>query len=169
MINTQLDKLPWFRQPFVWMLIAPPAFALIGGLTMLIISLIIDDGVVVDDYYKKGKEINKVLVRDEKAHMLGMRGHVTYSPDSKQIVLDLGSNKGVQLPDNIEFLLMHATRGGMDTSVDIKADAQGVYRFKLTEKLALGGWVIHVGNDEWRIQGRMHIPSSYKINLSAQF
>ena len=52
---------PWFREPWVWLLIALPASAVLGGMVTIWIAVDSDDGLVVDDYYKRGLEINKKL------------------------------------------------------------------------------------------------------------
>ena len=61
------QKKEWYRHPMVWMVIAIPASAVIVGSILLTLSITTFDGLVEDDYYKKGKEINQVLERDEFA------------------------------------------------------------------------------------------------------
>jgi len=58
---------PWFREPWVWLIIALPASAVFGGIITIWIAVESDDGLVQDDYYKYGMEINKTLDRDKAA------------------------------------------------------------------------------------------------------
>ena len=62
----------WKREPLVWMLIAIPLAAVIMGVVMLTLAIQSYSGLVVDDYYKKGKQINRVLARDRFAYELGL-------------------------------------------------------------------------------------------------
>ena len=59
----------WKREPMVWMLIAIPLAAVIMGVVMITLASQTFSGLVVDDYYKKGKQINRVLARDRLAQM----------------------------------------------------------------------------------------------------
>lgn len=167
MINT--DKKPWYKQPLVWLVIAFPAIAVIGGLSLLVFSISIDDGVVVDDYYKKGKEINRVLTRDRKAAELGIQGVSVYATDSNKFSVTLASSSGSDLDDkNIQLDLMHATRGGMDVRLPLISTGNGLYQVTLKTSLAKGPWHVQVSTEDWRIHGRIHMPDSYTSPLSAQ-
>ena len=53
-MTSQPDKKPWHRQPWVWLLIALPMTAVIGGMVTIYIAVTTSDGLVVDDYYKRG-------------------------------------------------------------------------------------------------------------------
>ena len=164
------DKKPWYTQPLVWLVIFFPATAVVGGITLLIISINIDDGTVVDDYYKRGKEINLVLTRDRKAAEMGIRGVSVYSADNRRFSVTLASTEGINLDDmEIQLNLLHATRGGMDVSMPMSlADETGLYQAVLEKELALGPWHVQIGNNDWRIHGRIHIPDDYTSPLSAR-
>ncbi len=62
----------WYRLPIMWLVIAIPLAAVIVGSILLTISIQTFDGLVEDDYYKKGKEIDRVLKRDMAA-LSGLR------------------------------------------------------------------------------------------------
>ena len=63
----------WHKQPMVWMIITIPAISVIVGMLMLMLAIRSDDGLVVDDYYQHGKEINRVLERDQLAAEYGLQ------------------------------------------------------------------------------------------------
>ncbi len=67
---------PWYRQPLVWMIIAIPLSAVIAGIYTFRLAVISDDGLVVDDYYRKGKEINLDLSRDKAALAHGLNADI---------------------------------------------------------------------------------------------
>ncbi len=55
------ERSVWYREPYVWLLIAIPACAVVAGFVTLALAIATDDGLVVDDYYWQGKQINRVL------------------------------------------------------------------------------------------------------------
>ena len=65
--------LPWYREPLVWMVLAIPATAVLGGVVMLVLANATWDGLVADDYYRRGMQINRSLARDAEAARLGLR------------------------------------------------------------------------------------------------
>ena len=87
---------PWHREPLVWLVIAFPLAAVIGGFATLYLAIRSWDGLVVDDYYKKGLEINKVLARDELAQQSGYTASVAV--DDATVTVRLGSAQGKPLP-----------------------------------------------------------------------
>ena len=169
-MSTHTDTIPWYRQPFVWMVIFIPGFAVVGGLSLLAVSIAIDDGVVVDDYYKKGKEINRVLVRDKKAVELGMRGMSIYSPEKGRLDITLASSTGASLPQTVKLDLYHGTRGGMDVSLSLQQQTDtGHYQTTLATQLAAGPWNVQLSTDDWRIHGRLHMPNVKTAVLQPEF
>ena len=73
MSNAESEHRPWTREPLVWLLIGIPATAVVVmGMIMLTVAIQTWSGLVVDDYYKKGKQINRVLARDKFAYELGL-------------------------------------------------------------------------------------------------
>ena len=67
----------WYREPLVWLLISFPLTAVIAGFFTLYLAIISKDGLVVDDYYQRGKEINMSLARDRAAARHGLHASVT--------------------------------------------------------------------------------------------
>ena len=51
----------------VWMIIMIPFSAVVMGGVMLTLAVSSDDGLVTDDYYRKGLQINRTLERDALA------------------------------------------------------------------------------------------------------
>lgn len=142
------------------MVIAIPAAAIAAGAVMLWLAIDSYDGLVVDDYYKQGKEINLRLERDRKAETLGYRGQLLVQARENTVRLNLSSGEGAPLPESLEVKLLHSTRAGFDATVKLDHLGQGAFAGKLDAPLAKGSWNIHVGNEEWRIVGRIMIPGS---------
>ena len=52
---------PWYREPWPWLLIAAPAASIVMGLVLWALAVSTDDGLVANDYYKRGLAINQKL------------------------------------------------------------------------------------------------------------
>jgi hypothetical protein len=103
----------WKREPLVWMLIAIPFSAVIMGVVMITLAIQSWSGLVVDDYYKKGKQINRVLARDKFAYELGLAAGLKIETDGS---IEIRFDPEVQfIPgDKIVLELVHATMPGLD-------------------------------------------------------
>lgn len=141
-----LDTVPWYRQRWPWILMSGPAIVLVAGVITTWIAFDSADGLVADDYYRKGLAINKVIAREEKARSLGLTADI----DSK------GGRLRVRLagdaPEAIFAHLVHATRSGFDARLRLARGADGAYeaalpalppgRFRLALEDPRGTWRI---------------------------
>jgi len=155
---------PWYREPLVWMLIAFPLTAVIGGIATYIIADRTKDGLVVDDYYKQGKEINRTLARDEAAAHRGLHGTLTLSAREQSVALKLAAKPGERWPASITLRWLYATRAGLDQIQELKLVKAGHYRAVLPT-LGPGHWYVQLEAEDWRLQGSLHVPSETTVTL----
>ncbi len=154
------DTLPWYRQPLVWMLIAIPASSVVVGMTMLWLAAASYDGLVVDDYYKRGLEINRDLERDRSAERLGLSAEIALDARSGGVQVRIASEDAkVALPDRVMLQLLHPTRSGMDQRVELRLQGEGLYR-GTAERLGSGRWHLQLETEQWRIVGRLAVPGT---------
>jgi len=101
---------------------------------------------------------------------MGIRGVSVYAAENRRFSVTLASSRGASLDDlDVQLTLLHATRGGMDISVPLDlSNESGLYQVTLDRGLALGPWHVQIGNEDWRVHGRIHIPDSYTSPLSAR-
>ena len=158
------DSLPWYKQPLVWMLVAIPCSAVVMGIVMIHLAVSTEDGLVVDDYYKYGKQINRVLRRDHAARAMGVSGVLSVAPDRGVVRLTMNSTPRGQ-PARLKLRLLHATRRGFDQILVLSRTADGPYGGKLDKPMAPGNWNVELGNETWRITGRMNIPRQQSVRL----
>ena len=142
----------WYREPLVWMVIAIPASSVVFGIFMLVVSIQSYDGLVVDDYYKRGMEINRVLDRDRAAARHGMSAQVRLTAGIISVRLD--ALPDFARPESLELGLFHATRGGLDQELTLTLGADNLYRARI-EPLAPGSWDLQIENGDWRLTGRL--------------
>ena len=99
-----LLKSRWYREPWVWLLIGLPATAVIGGFITLYLAIISNDGLVVDDYYKQGLEINRILARDKAAATHQLMATVTLDQQQEAVVVNLLADPNCALPGQITLI-----------------------------------------------------------------
>ena len=154
----------WYREPFVWLLIAIPLTAVIAGFVTLGLAVSSDDGVIDDDYYKRGMEINRVLARDQAATTHGLQGQVELDDAQHQLMIKLSAREPANIPDNVELKFLHATRGGVDKTLILPRQADGSFRAPLPE-LAQGHWNVQLAAQDWRLVGSLHVPGDRHLDL----
>lgn len=152
MTNTTAEA-PWQKNPFVWMIIAIPFSAVLFGIYMITVSIQSSDGMVVDDYYKKGKEINRVLVRDELAASLGLAATARFSSAAGRVEVSLTGAMPVLHDEPLTFSLYNATRAKNDITVQLSPAANGQYIANIGA-LPPGHWNAELGTSKWRLTGR---------------
>lgn len=156
----------WYRHPLVWMIIAIPGSAVLVGIAMLVLAAASYDGLVVDDYYKRGLEINRDLERDRAAATLGLSAGVVYDANNQTVRVEVVSaNPRPLLPERLTLRLVHPTRSGLDRVVELRPAGNGTYLGKLSG-LEAGRWHLQLETASWRIVGRMPVPGTGLSDLS---
>ena len=164
MTRTLAPATRWYRVPFVWLLIAIPFTAVIVGFVGLTLAIRSDDGMVEDDYYRQGKEINRVLARDQAAAGKGLESQVELDDAQHELRIQLTAHATGTFPENIEIKFLHATRAGLDRSLVIPRRADGTYRAPQPE-LALGHWNVQLAAQDWRLVGSLFVPGDRHLIL----
>ena len=141
---------PWFREPWVWLLIALPASAVFGGIVTIWIAVKSDDGLVQDDYYKYGMEINKTLERDKAAVQYDLVANIKMSEAQKNIQISLEANDKFISPATIKLSFLHPTIKGQDQILVFHSTGKNIYA-GLLPALISGNWYLQIEADDWRL------------------
>jgi hypothetical protein len=158
---------PWYVQPWVWLLIALPATAVIGGMVTLYLAISTSDGLVVDDYYTRGKAINRDLARDRAAQTHGLEARFDIDIPGNRVTLTLRS-QGYLPPREMKLSILHPTQPHHDQHVLLKQVGEGQYAAGINE-LGRGKWYVQLEADDWRLSGRMQMPLSGPVVLSPRY
>jgi hypothetical protein len=130
---------PWYRERWVWIVLAAPAAAVVMGVVMVVLAVRSNDGLVADDYYKQGLAINQVIDRQARAKALGIVGTVAFSPRRDRVRVTL---EGTPAPSaDVRLLLVHPTRAGSDQVVELDPQPGG----------GLAGSMAPVPDGRWRV------------------
>lgn len=151
--SRQQATAPWYRHPYVWLLISFPAMAVIGGIAMLVVAIQTDDGLVEDDYYKKGLEINRTFERDRAAADKKLSAELIPGDDRQTLQVILRGNEKLRAPDSITISFIHATRKGLDQELILPAAGAGIYRGSMPD-IPPGIWNVHIEAQDWRLLQR---------------
>ena len=145
MLAPQPMNRPWTKEPWPWILMAPPAAAVLAGIATIWIAVASADGLVAEDYYKQGLALNKVIAREELARELGITASMQVSAGRIQVRLE-----GAQ-PEALFVHLAHRTRAGFDQRLRL-ARAGDAYQAEWVP-LAPGGWRAFIEDPQgrWRI------------------
>ena len=139
---------PWYRQRWPWLLIAGPAIVVVAGFFTLYLAISTDDGVISDDYYKRGLLINKELVRSQRAEAMGLSAVLHVAP-SGAVRLELAGANGA-FPDSLTLKLVHPTRSGQDRAVALTHGPGNVYVGDLGA-YPPGRWLVSLETPQWRL------------------
>ena len=157
-MNTHKPKIPWYREPWVWLMISLPMSAVIGGIITIYLAVSTSDGLVVDDYYERGKAINLDLARDQAAVRHQLRADIDIDLRDNHVRLLLESSDEV-LPDTLTFSLLHPTQPGHDQVILLQHAGDGVYNGSIDE-LARSNWYLQLEAGDGRLQGWVPIPQT---------
>ena len=149
----------WYRNPLVWLLILFPAWSVVAGVTTVVLAFQVFDGVVVDDYYARGKAINVTLARDLSAQRRGITGVATLSPGGggRTIEVALTALDVPALPQSLKLAFLHSTHGGADVNIELQKSAPATYRADLPALVA-GKFYLQIEAEDWRIVGALRQP-----------
>lgn len=140
---------PWYRQLWPWLLIAGPAIAVAGGLFTAWLAIVSDDGMIADDYYKRGLLINRDLERVRRADEMKLGAVVEVAPDGAVRVTLAGMDANA-MPSTVRVRFAHATRAGMDRAATLARDPDGRYAGSVAPAPP-GRWLVTVETDAWRL------------------
>ena len=157
----------WKQEPLVWLLIAIPAAAVIMGIVLLSLAIGSYSGLVVDDYYKHGKQINRVLARDRLAWELGLAAEMRLDADGG-IRIRFDPDVAVVPGDSIELALVHATIPGRDSNIVLHRVEPRLLEGRL-ELEGAGRWNLSLQTEDWRLTGSLRRPGQDAARLTPNY
>ena len=148
------EKRPWYREPFVWLIIALPSSAILAGFYTLYLAIVSYDGLVADDYYKQGLAINKRLEKEDIAKQYGLKAQVQVEQTKLRVLMNTTTD--YVLPETIKVLLSHGTRQGYDQTITLMQTELATYSGSI-EKLIPGHWNVIMEQDDWRVTQSLYL------------
>jgi len=152
----------WHQEPLAWLVFGLPLGTIVACALLFAIASRHSDTLVVDDYYKRGLEINKRLDREAEATRLGLAVVVDTLRDGL-LEFTLTATDSSSLPDNLDVHLAHATRGQEDQLILARHAGAGRYVSTPTT-LEAGPWYVDVSTPAWRVVTR-HLVARSEVRL----
>lgn len=148
---------------------AGPVAVIFAGVITVWLAIKSNDGLVVDDYYKQGLEVNQVMERDQKSGELGLSADV-FLGNGGQVRVLLISSKGAALPENLKLRIAHPTRSGLDQEILLASEGQGTYSGNLQRSLEGGNrWLIRLEDQKasWRLSADWLLEKYDSLHMTA--
>ncbi|MEJ2760519.1 MAG: FixH family protein [Gammaproteobacteria bacterium] len=140
----------------MWLIILLPLSAVVGGIVTAWYAVESNDGLVVDDYYKRGLAINKVLDRDRAAKRYGLVATLQLRTGSPVATVILKGNSTFTAPEEITISFMHATRSGHDRKLTLRRVDPVTYQGP-KPVLIRGRWNVQIEAQDWRVLDSMTV------------
>jgi hypothetical protein len=157
---------PWYREPWVWGLFAGPVAVVAAGFVTLWIAVKSDDGLVAEDYYKRGLAIHQVLDRERAALRQGVSAEVRLEDSRRRVVVELATKDGVP-PAALVLKVIHPTRAGFDQTLRLLPRGGHEFHGEL-KPLTPGRWVLDLEDERrtWRLMGSFWYPEQPMVRLA---
>jgi hypothetical protein len=157
-MSAHIEK-PWYREPWPWYLMAGPAIVIVAAIGTAWLAVSTSDGLVTDDYYKKGLVVDQTLARSKEAAELGLEVRARFTAEGVDLHLAAAAGQAFSLPQSLVLTLSHPTRAGLDQTVPLSLqDGPYVGTVRLP---ASGHWLVLVEDDarRWRLMGNVVLPA----------
>ncbi len=158
---------PWYREPGPWLLMAGPLVVVVASFITLWLAIRSNDGLVSEDYYKKGLAINQTLARSERAQALGIAAGLRFT-DGVITVRLTARAPFFMPPGSLYVTLSHPTRAGLDQNLVLQRKGE-YYQGELKLPPA-GHWVVLLrdGEQTWRLLGNVVLPAAGETILGGE-
>lgn len=163
-MTDSINPPPWYKQFWVWFIIALPVLSMILSLTMMSFAINTSDSLVIDDYYKEGKGINRQLSKIQEAKAKNIKTRLSITPNNVSITFVSGTPESGEA---IELEFFHATLVDRDFRVLLTKDAAGVYRSQINNNIK-GKWKLslHPYNQQWKIVQDFTFPANQSVDFN---
>jgi uncharacterized protein len=157
---------PWYREPWPWILMAGPGIVIIAAIYTAWLAISSADGLVTDDYYKKGLKAGETIAQSRLAEEMGIRAYLSLSRETIRIRLE--AKPDTVLPTQLRVTLSHPTRAGLDQSMTLTR--QGTEYVSNLLLPASGHWLVLLEDDAktWRVMGSMTLPVAQETVIGGE-
>jgi len=158
------DPTPWYRQRWPWLVMLPPAVAVVGCMITITLAIRSADGVVATDYYKRGLAINEQLARSQVAAKLGLEAGIRTRglAGGDEVRVTLRADAAIPPEAALRLRLVHPGRDGADREAMLArvavhddgrtVDYAGQWREAQPVTSAIN-WRLVIEARDWRMDG----------------
>lgn len=159
----QTDNRPWYKEPFVWMLIGVPLSSVIVGSFFIYLAASTKDTLVRDNYYKDGLAINQELKWDQKAVASDIKLSLSVTSNTANISI---LNSRLNTPNTLILKFSHPTLKEKDRDSYLQHSENGNFK-GFIEELADGRYYVMVESIEqqWRLRKSIVMAQGEVVSL----
>jgi uncharacterized protein len=141
---------PWYRHRWPWILMSGPAAVVIAATYTAVLAVRGADGLVAEDYYRRGLAINRTLARAESARHLGVRASLVIGEGRVRVALS-----GPARDAALRLTLVHPVLAERDARIELRpAGAPGAYEGALPAGLSAPRRIVLEDlSGVWRLAG----------------
>ncbi|PKM22727.1 MAG: hypothetical protein CVV10_02870 [Gammaproteobacteria bacterium HGW-Gammaproteobacteria-14] len=156
---------PWYKQIWVWFVIALPASSVVTGITLVTIAFKNADDLVMDDWYKEGRGTNRSMAAENLAADFGIG--MTAVVEGGTTLFQFHAKRSMIWPDHMTLSLRHPTLAEQDREFQLDASGGGQYR--IATILPAGRWHVRVASADvsWRLAAPAAISSDGTLEIGA--
>jgi hypothetical protein len=141
----------WHREPWPWLLAAGPCAVVVASLVTAWIAVKSDDGLVAQDYYKRGLLINQTIARTPSQGAADVHATVRVTGDGAvRATVDAAPGATIAWPATLTLRLAHPERTTRELVAVLARQADGDYLGRLPEQTP-GRWIVTLEADAWRL------------------
>ena len=155
---------PWYKEPYVWMLIGIPLSSVIMGVFFISQAVSTKDTLVRDNYYKDGLGFNQEIQWDKKAKELGLKLDLSVNGNTATLVQKISR---LDAPSIIQMKLSHPTLKDNDLDVLLQRGADNKTFSGFIEDYKPGRYYLQLESpeQEWRIRQEIILEAGRSIEL----
>ena len=105
---------PWYRQIWPWMLMLPPALAVAGGVSMLVLAMHTPSALVIEDYSRIEELTSLRFARDGEARRMALTAEIRFLQAPGRVELMLSGTDDFTYPDVLTLSFRHPTNPAGD-------------------------------------------------------
>lgn len=130
MMKEEQDNRPWYRQFWLWVVLAPLIAVVCAMSVMVTMAFRNADDVVIDNYYKQGRMINQTMEQDRRALALNLSAHLRFDRTTGEVFMQIPGQE--KLPEQLLLLLGHPFDADLDQQLIMQKLSANNYRGELT-------------------------------------
>lgn len=160
-----VPELPWYKQVWVWFVIAIPASSVVTGIILVTVATKNADDLVLDDWYREGRGTNRSMAAENLAADFGIG--VAAAAIDGGTRFRFQAARDMVWPQQLSLLLRHRTLATEDREYTLNHQLDGSYQ--LDAALPPGNWHIRISSEDvgWRLAGPTQISADGSLQMGA--
>ena len=148
----------WYRSGWFWAVCLIPFAAVVFGILMFVMAVLYKDDVVVDDYYKEGMAINKVITLLENATQQDINLIFFKSMNRRYLYIKNTESESITLT------MFHVVDRSLDQTFLLQNEGGGYFRLNsnlirlLTSNRGAWNFSVTSNIEKWRVNKKIHSP-----------